>query len=54
MRINNNMNNTSDKSFKADPAKKGAKPNETGSVYVEAYVKIFDPNTKEVMVEKRA
>ena len=54
MRINNTMNNTSDTPLKADPVKQGAKPNETGSVYIEAYVKIFDPNTKEVMVEKRA
>ena len=30
------------------------KPNETGSVYVESFVKIHDPNTKEVYVEKRA
>ena len=34
--------------------KKVSKPNETGSVSVEAYVKIFDPHTKEVYVEKRA
>lgn len=30
------------------------KPNETGSVRVEGFVKIFDPNTKETFVEKRA
>ena len=30
------------------------KPNDTGSISVEGFVKIFDPNTKEVMVEKRA
>ena len=30
------------------------KPNETGSISVEAHVKIFDPKTKEVYVEKRA
>jgi len=33
------------------PAKK---PNETGSISVEGFVKIFDPNTKEKFVEKRA
>lgn len=30
------------------------KPNETGSFSVEAYVKIFDPESKEIYVEKRA
>jgi len=29
-------------------------PNETGSISVEGFVKIFDPNTKEKFVEKRA
>lgn len=30
------------------------KPNESGSFSVESHVKIFDPNTKQVYVEKRA
>jgi hypothetical protein len=30
------------------------KPNETGSIRVEGFVKIHDPKTKEVFVEKRA
>lgn len=30
------------------------KPNETGSISVEGFVRIFDPNTKETIVEKRA
>jgi hypothetical protein len=30
------------------------KPNETGSISVEGFVKIFDPKTKETFVEKRA
>jgi hypothetical protein len=30
------------------------KPNETGSISVEGFVKIHDPKTKEVFVEKRA
>ena len=30
------------------------KPNETGSISVEGFVRIFDPKTKEVYVEKRA
>jgi hypothetical protein len=34
------------------PASK--KPNDTGSISVEGFVRIFDPETKEVFVEKRA
>jgi hypothetical protein len=30
------------------------RPNETGSVRIEGFVKIHDPKTKEVFVEKRA
>ena len=30
------------------------KPNETGSINVEGFVRIFDPNTNEKFVEKRA
>jgi hypothetical protein len=30
------------------------KPNETGSISVEGFVKIFDPNNKETFVETRA
>ena len=30
------------------------KPNETGSLQIDGFVKIFDPNNKEVYVEKRA
>jgi len=30
------------------------KPNETGSISVEGFVKIHDPKSKEVFVEKRA
>jgi hypothetical protein len=37
------------------PAAPKPKPtNETGAVSVEGFVKIFDPNTKEKFVEKRA
>jgi hypothetical protein len=39
----------------ATPAKPPAKrPNETGSISVEGFVRIFDPVNKEVFVEKRA
>lgn len=30
------------------------KPNEKNGVVVSSHIKIFDPNTKEVLVEKRA
>jgi hypothetical protein len=30
------------------------KPNETGTISVEGFVKIFDPKNQEVFVEKRA
>jgi hypothetical protein len=30
------------------------RPNETGSINVEGFVKIFDPKTQETFVEKRA
>lgn len=30
------------------------KPNEKNGVIVSSHIKIFDPNTKEVLVEKRA
>jgi hypothetical protein len=39
----------------ATPAKPAPKrPNETGSISVEGFVKIFDPKTQETFVEKRA
>jgi hypothetical protein len=36
------------------PAPEGKKPNETGSISVQGFIKIFDPDTKRVFVEKRA
>lgn len=36
------------------PTPKAARPNESGTFSVESHVKIFDPNTQEVYVEKRA
>jgi hypothetical protein len=29
------------------------RPNETGSINVQAHLRIFDPNTKKTIVEKR-
>jgi hypothetical protein len=36
------------------PAPKASRPTESGSFSVELHVKIHDPNTKQVYVEKRA
>jgi hypothetical protein len=36
----------------ANAAKK--RPNETGTISVEGFLKIFDPKTQETFVEKRA
>jgi hypothetical protein len=45
------MNQSTQPQQPAAPAKK---PNETGSISVEGHIRIFDPKTKEVIVEKRA
>lgn len=31
-----------------------SRPNESGTLHIDAHVRIFDPNTLEVIVEKRA
>jgi len=36
------------------PQATAKKPNENGTISVQGFVKIFDPNTKEKFVEKRA
>lgn len=36
------------------PQPQQKRPNETGSISVEGFVRIFDPKTKEIFVEKRA
>lgn len=38
----------------AEPKKSAGKPNEYGSIVVQAHMKIFDPQTKKVYVEGRA
>lgn len=50
----NKSNDT--KKFISDAKKQESiskKPNETGGVYFSSHLKIFDPNTKEVLVQKR-
>jgi hypothetical protein len=46
------QNTTQTQPVLQQPAPK--KPNDTGSISVEGFVRIFDPETKEVFVEKRA
>lgn len=36
------------------PLQKPKKPNEVNSLHVEGFVKIYDPNTKEIYLESRA
>ena len=36
------------------PVQSSKTPNESGSFSIESHIKIFDPNTNEVIVEKRA
>ena len=45
-----------EKTTQKPPVSKPApkKPNETGTINVEGFVRIFDPKSKEVFVEKRA
>ena len=54
--VNNNMNDKSESVPKIESAavKKPTRPNENGAIHVEGFVKIFDPTTQEVIVEKRA
>jgi hypothetical protein len=49
--INKEMNDLDQKSKKQ--AEPGTKPNEVGGFYFSSSIKIFDPNTKEVMVQQR-
>jgi len=44
--------NTDKEDTKVD--EKSKKPNKKNGVYVSSHIKIFDPNTKEVFVQKRA
>ena len=48
--IENNMQTQPNPTVKPAPKR----PNETGSISVQGFVKIFDPATKQVFVEKRA
>jgi hypothetical protein len=54
--LNSSMNDKTVQETKVDPVQKKpqTKPNERAGFAVMGHVKIFDPNTKEVIVEMRA
>ena len=47
------MNEDKEELKKETPEKPGPKPNETGGFYFSSSIKIFDPNSKEILVQKR-
>jgi len=49
--INNYMNNTENNTKPVQESQ--VKPNEHGGFYFSSHIKITDPNTKEVLVQKR-
>ena len=51
---NKENNKKEKKEKKAKKAKKAKTLNEAGAVCVEGHIKIFDPNTEEVFVNKRS
>jgi hypothetical protein len=50
--INKEMNDKS-KTKLTEKSPTGTKPNEVGGVYFSSSIKIFDPNSNEVLVQKR-
>ena len=46
------MNQNNDKT-QENELKPERKPNELGGVHFSSHIKIFDPNTKEILVQKR-
>ena len=48
------MNENTQTNTPAQPTQPAKRPNDTGSISVTGFVKIFDPNTKEKFVEQRA
>jgi hypothetical protein len=51
--INKSIENKSDSNSKKQE-QESKKPNEFGGVYFSSHIKIYDPNSKEVLVQKRA
>lgn len=53
--INKSMNsNKVENNEKLKAVNLEKKPDEKGGVYVSSHLKIFDPNTKEILVQQRA
>jgi hypothetical protein len=48
------MEKTTQQPVKPQAQSANKRPNETGSISVEGFVRIFDPKTQEIFVEKRA
>jgi hypothetical protein len=48
------MPNTQSNQPKQQPAAKARKPNEQGTISVQAHMRIFDPKTQKTFVEGRA
>jgi len=46
--------NKATEQINTNPVPAPKRPNETGSISVQGFVKIFDPATQQVFVEKRA
>jgi hypothetical protein len=51
--INNSMKSDNSKSIQSQAHAPQRKPNELGSIQFSSHIKISDPNTKEVLVDKR-
>ena len=45
--------NVTKKDPKPEPKKDYKKPDELGGVYFSSHIKIYDPNTQQVLVKKR-
>ena len=52
--VNNNMNEKLEPVTESAAIQKPSRPNENGALHIEGFIKIFDPNTEEVIVEKKA
>lgn len=48
------MQNDTQKQTNSNLPAQDKKPNDVGSISVEGFIKIFDPKSQEVFVEKRA
>jgi hypothetical protein len=51
--INNSMNSDNSKPMNLQATTPQRKPNELGTLQFSSHVKITDPNTREVLVDKR-